>query len=169
MLDVYFTCTSTSRGKLATLMCSVAHVAGGCRVGQWGLNYQMCEFSKANVWLNPLPRLTHGQGQPPVGLPLSCFPLTWGLLRLEQWEWQGAPTNWTTRHGRYRRSNIIKKTQARVMLSSHVSSLWSFLFLTFYFVLGIANEQCCDSFRWRAKGFSLTWTGIHSPPNSTPI
>ena len=33
----------------------------------------------------------------------------------------------------------------------------------------IAKEQCCDSFRWTAKGFSHTYTGMHSPPNSPPI
>ena len=33
----------------------------------------------------------------------------------------------------------------------------------------IANEQCCDSFRWRAKGLSHPYTDIHSPPNSPSI
>ena len=30
----------------------------------------------------------------------------------------------------------------------------------------IADLQCSDSFRWTAKGFSLTQRRIHSPPNS---
>ena len=29
----------------------------------------------------------------------------------------------------------------------------------------IADEQCCGSFRWKAKGLSYTHTCIHSPPN----
>ena len=29
-----------------------------------------------------------------------------------------------------------------------------------------ANLQCCDSFRWTAKGLSHTYTRIHSPSNS---
>ena len=27
------------------------------------------------------------------------------------------------------------------------------------------DKQCCDNFQWRAKGFGLTYTCIHSPPN----
>ena len=34
---------------------------------------------------------------------------------------------------------------------------------------GIANEQCCDSFRWTAKGLSHPYTFIHSLPNSHSI
>ena len=33
----------------------------------------------------------------------------------------------------------------------------------------IANWQCCDSFRWTAKGLNPIYTCIHSPPNSSPI
>ena len=33
----------------------------------------------------------------------------------------------------------------------------------------IANEQCCDGFRWPAKGRSHAYAGIHSPLNSPPI
>ena len=33
---------------------------------------------------------------------------------------------------------------------------------------GIADEQCCGSFRWTAEGLSHTYTCIHSPPNSLP-
>ena len=33
----------------------------------------------------------------------------------------------------------------------------------------IANQQCCDSLRWTAKGLSYTYTCIHSSPNSPPI
>ena len=35
----------------------------------------------------------------------------------------------------------------------------------FYFMLGRANEQCCDSFSWTAMGLSHTYTCIHSPLN----
>ena len=40
-----------------------------------------------------------------------------------------------------------------------------------FFILywGVADQQCCDSFRWRAKGFSHTYTCIHSPlPSRLP-
>ena len=45
-----------------------------------------------------------------------------------------------------------------------------YYFYNFYFVLGVqsVNKQCCDSFRWTAKGLSHTYTCIHSPPNSLP-
>ena len=33
----------------------------------------------------------------------------------------------------------------------------------------IANEQCCNGFRWRAKELSHTCTCILSPPNSPPV
>ena len=33
----------------------------------------------------------------------------------------------------------------------------------------IADLQCCDSFRWRAKGLRYTWTCTHSTPNLHPI
>ena len=33
----------------------------------------------------------------------------------------------------------------------------------------IANEQCCDGFRWPTNGLSHTYTGIHCPLNSPPI
>ena len=32
----------------------------------------------------------------------------------------------------------------------------------------IANCQCCDSFRWTAKGLSHTYACIHSPPTPLP-
>ena len=32
----------------------------------------------------------------------------------------------------------------------------------------MANQQCCDSFRWTAKGLSHTYTCIHSPPKPLP-
>ena len=39
----------------------------------------------------------------------------------------------------------------------------------FIFYWNIAHEQCCDSFRWTAKGLSLTYTCIRSPLVSPPI
>ena len=36
-------------------------------------------------------------------------------------------------------------------------------------MMSIADEQCCDSFRWTVKGLSHTYTCIHSSPNSPPI
>ena len=33
----------------------------------------------------------------------------------------------------------------------------------------IADLQCCNGFRWTAKGLGHTCTCIHSPPNSAPI
>ena len=32
-----------------------------------------------------------------------------------------------------------------------------------------ADQQCCGGFRRTAKGLSLAWTCIHSPPNPSPI
>ena len=40
---------------------------------------------------------------------------------------------------------------------------------TFILYWNIGNYQWCDHFRWIAKGFSHTYTCIHSPPNSPPI
>ena len=38
----------------------------------------------------------------------------------------------------------------------------------FYFVLGVASEQC-DCFRCIEKRFILTWAYVVSPPSSPPI
>ena len=50
-----------------------------------------------------------------------------------------------------------------------------FLFLFIYFLTpktfyigGIADSQCCASFRWTMQGLSLTYTRIHSPPKPAP-
>ena len=40
---------------------------------------------------------------------------------------------------------------------------------TFILYWNIANYQWCDHFRWIVKGFSHTYTCVHSPPNSPPI
>ena len=42
-------------------------------------------------------------------------------------------------------------------------------FKLFSWCWGLVDEQCCDSFRHRAKGLSLTCTRVRSPPNSPPI
>ena len=34
---------------------------------------------------------------------------------------------------------------------------------------GIASQQCCDSFRWKARELSHTYTCIHSPPFSLSV
>ena len=44
-----------------------------------------------------------------------------------------------------------------------------FVFLLFVLYWTIANEQCCDGFRWPTNGLSHTYTGIHCPLNSPPI
>ena len=43
---------------------------------------------------------------------------------------------------------------------------WTELYLKafFFFNWNIADLQCCDSFRWTAKGLSHTYTCIHSYP-----
>ena len=46
-------------------------------------------------------------------------------------------------------------------------SFFFFKLLILYW--GIANQQCCDSFRWTWKGLSHIYTWIYSPPNSPPI
>ena len=45
-----------------------------------------------------------------------------------------------------------------------------FLFLFNHFILcwSIANWQCCDCFRWTAKGLSHTSAGIHSSQHPHP-
>ena len=46
----------------------------------------------------------------------------------------------------------------------------SFFFLKLLILYwGIANQQCCDSFRWTWKGLGHIYTWIYSPPNSPPI
>ena len=45
---------------------------------------------------------------------------------------------------------------------------FSFFFKLFILYWGTADEQCCDSFRWKAKGLSHRYS-IHSPPSSPPI
>ena len=61
----------------------------------------------------------------------------------------------------------------RIDLSFLFSLLPFFFFFKCIWCWGIADLQCCDSFRWAAKGLSHTYTDgctcIHSPPNSTPI
>ena len=56
--------------------------------------------------------------------------------------------------------------------SKGINKVLPFLFFSNFKVLilfwGIANQQCCGSFRWTAKGLSLTYTCIHSPPNPLP-
>ena len=42
-------------------------------------------------------------------------------------------------------------------------------FNLFILYWGTANQQCCGSFRWTAKGLSPTCTWIHSSPTSPPI
>ena len=44
-----------------------------------------------------------------------------------------------------------------------------FLILFFFLYWYIANEQCCDSYRWTVKGLSHTYTCFHSSSNSPPI
>ena len=48
---------------------------------------------------------------------------------------------------------------------------WFFFSFFNLFILywGTANQQCCGSFRWTAKGLSPTCTWIHSSPTSPPI
>ena len=46
-----------------------------------------------------------------------------------------------------------------------VKVAWTLFSNFFYFVLG--QSQCCDSFRWIAKGLSQTYTCIHFP--QTPL
>ena len=47
----------------------------------------------------------------------------------------------------------------------------SIMMANYYFLFhrGITNKQYCDSFRWKAKGLSHTYTCIHCPPNSLPL
>lgn len=51
-----------------------------------------------------------------------------------------------------------------VLPKVHLALKVSFLLKSFYFVLGVANWQCCDSFRWTAKGNK--YTCILFPPSS---
>ena len=48
---------------------------------------------------------------------------------------------------------------------------WVFCFCFKLFILNwsIADQQCCDSFSWTAKGLSHTYICIHSLLNSPPI
>ena len=45
---------------------------------------------------------------------------------------------------------------------------WKLFFLNFLFYRSIVNWQCCDNFRWTAKGLSLTYTCSHSLPTPLP-
>ena len=49
-----------------------------------------------------------------------------------------------------------------------VKSTEYFFFKLCIFYWVIANEQCCDSFKWTVKWLSHTYTCIHSLPNSPP-
>ena len=41
--------------------------------------------------------------------------------------------------------------------------------LILFWVFSLISKQCCDSFRWTAKGLSHTYTCVHSPPKPPPI
>ena len=65
----------------------------------------------------------------------------------------------------------IKYMIAQIYVKELAAWFLSFLFFFFFFKLlilywGIADEQCCDSFRWTGKGLDYMCTGIRSPPNS---
>ena len=49
-----------------------------------------------------------------------------------------------------------------------IKSKNTYFFKLFILYWSIADSQCCDSFRWTAKGLSHTYTCTHSPPNSLP-
>ena len=43
-------------------------------------------------------------------------------------------------------------------------SISSFKIFFLFLYWSIADKQCCDHFRWTAKGLNHTYTCIHSPP-----
>ena len=59
------------------------------------------------------------------------------------------------------------------ILSFYPEKYFNFKFLVCLILLicigvWLINRQHCDSFKWTVKGFSLTYTCNHSPPNSPP-
>ena len=76
-----------------------------------------------------------------------------------EWDgWMASPTLWTwvlASSGSWWRTG--KPGVLQSVESQRVGHNWTEL---------TANLQCCDSFRWTAKGLSHTYTCIHSPSNS---
>ena len=78
-------------------------------------------------------------------------------------------------------SNLFSKTNFQIL--QWITSLsqllqgWVFIFVflapnsffNLYFILCLADQQCCDSFQWTAKWLSHTYPRIHSPSNSPHI
>lgn len=57
------------------------------------------------------------------------------------------------------------RSQVSYKLQVIITGYLSFIKL-FILHWSIADEQCCDHFRWTAKGLSRTYTCIHPPLNS---
>ena len=63
--------------------------------------------------------------------------------------------------------NMVKKNRE---MNQHRLRRSFYLFcLTFNFILDYSQWTVLCSFRWIAKGFSYTYTCIHSPPNSREV
>ena len=79
---------------------------------------------------------------------------------------------WTVRKHCHATVTDLWTPQLQNTLSS-LSGLCSFFLSTgtgngfsfnFLLCIGVADYQCCDRFRWIAKGFTHIYTCIHSPP-----
>ena len=86
------------------------------------------------------------------------------MTSLTQWTWVWANSR---RWWRTTKPGVLQS-----MGSQRVGHDWvtkQFILKRFILYWSIVNYQCCDGFRWTAKGLSHTCTCNHSPPNSPPI
>ena len=69
-----------------------------------------------------------------------------------------------TGHGSY---SVVCFSQIPRIIHKLQVIITGYLSFTKLFILhwSIADEQCCDGFKWTAKGLSHTYTCIHSPLN----
>ena len=149
-----------------------------CKMVTWGsgellhteYTVQCLGSSKRSMELVILTR----QGQPYSKFPrmqrtLSVFPQAQPRAN----SWRGwAPVN-KPPGGVTIFSLVPASSHPHLCFSILVLALISLFFSVFLKLLilywSIADEQCCESFRWRAKGLSHTYTRIHSSLSSPPI
>ena len=98
--------------------------------------------------------LSHIQLWDPMDCSMPIFPVFHHLLECSK-----THVRWV--------SDAIQPSHPLSSLSAPALNLSHHYGLFLYW--GMADSQCCDSFRQTAKDLSHTYTCIHSPPNSPPI
>ena len=103
-------------------------------------------------------------GKGTAGLGVLTWEHTWGA-----WGAARRTVCWKrTGHGSHSVACFSQIPRIIHRLQVIITGYLSFIKL-FILHWSIADKQCCDGFRWTAKGLSHTYTCIHSLLNSPPI